>query len=148
MRHQNKVKRLGKPQDQRKALLRSLATSLFMHGEINITMTRAKVLKSYAEKLITFAKKGDVHSRRQAAKFIFDQGIEGCVCANGEEFTASKDDESKCECGGKAVQATVLRKLFSEIGPKYKDRNGGYTRILRTGHRRGDNTEMALIQLT
>jgi len=134
MRHQKKVNKLGKPQDQRKALLRSLATSLFMHGEISTTMVRAKALKSYAEKIITFAKKGDVHARRQAVALIFEQKIEGTINVNGDEE--------------KAVQATVLRKLFSEIGPKYQERNGGYTRVLRTGHRRGDNAEMALIQLT
>ena len=64
------------------------------------------------------------------------------------EPTPSSEDEKKCECGGKAIQATVLRKLFSEIGPRYKEKNGGYTRVLRTGHRRGDNAEMALIQLS
>lgn len=121
MRHGNKVKKLGRPQDQRKAMIRSMATSLFMHGEINTTMTRAKVLKAYAEKLISFAKKGDLHSRRQVAAHIYDQ---------------------------KAGESTVLQKLFSEIGPKYKDRNGGYTKVYRTGYRRGDNAEMALIQLT
>lgn len=120
MRHQNKVKKLGKPQDQRKAMLRALATSLFTHGQIRTTVTRAKVLKSYAEKLITFAKRGDLHARRQVVGFIYDQEI-------GE--------------------TTVLKKLFSEIGPKYLETNGGYTRIYKLGNRRGDNAEMALIQL-
>ncbi len=134
MRHQNKVKKLGKPQDQRKALLRSLATALIMHGGINVTMPRAKVLKAYADRLITFAKKDDLHSRRQALKFLYDQEIKGA-------------EDIQLEGQEKTIKATVLRKLFSEIGPKYKERNGGYTRIYRTGHRRGDNAEMALIQL-
>ena len=73
MRHQTKKHTLGKAQDQRDALLRSLATELFMHGEIKTTMARAKALRPYAEEIITFAKKGDLNSRRQAAKYIFDK---------------------------------------------------------------------------
>ena len=126
MRHQKKINKLGKPQDQRKALLRSLATSLFIRGEIKTTLIRAKALKSYADKVITFAKRGDLHARRLAATLIYDQ-----ACDN-------EDNEKN---------GTVLRKLFSEIGPKYKETNGGYTKIFKTGFRRGDNTEMALIQL-
>ena len=72
MRHQCNRNRLGRPQDQRKALLRSLATELFLHGEITTTISRAKALKPYAEEIITLAKRGDLHARRQAAKFIFD----------------------------------------------------------------------------
>jgi large subunit ribosomal protein L17 len=135
MRHQNRVKTLGRPKDQREAMVRALATALFMHGEIQTTVTRAKVLKAYAEKIITFAKQGDLHSRRMAARMIYDQAIPGA-----EEMPAPED-------GKKALEATVLRKLFSEIGPKFKDKNGGYTRIYRIGNRRGDNAEMALIQL-
>lgn len=135
MRHQNKVRTLGRAKDQREAMIRSMATALFMHGEIKTTVTRAKVLKAYADKIISFAKQGDLHSRRQAARLIYDQVIPGA-----EEMPAP--DEGK-----KALEATVLRKLFSEIAPKYTDRNGGYTRIYKIGNRRGDNAEMALIQL-
>ena len=71
MRHQTKKHTLGKAQDQRKALLRSLATELFMHGEITTTLARAKALKPYAEKIITLAKKGDLPSIRQAARYIY-----------------------------------------------------------------------------
>ena len=73
MRHQTKKHTLGKAQDQRKALLRSLATELFVHGEITTTMARAKALKPYAEKIITLAKKGDLHSIRQAARYIYNK---------------------------------------------------------------------------
>ncbi len=135
MRHQKKVAKLGKPQDQRKALLRSLATSLFINGEIKTTMTRAKALRAYADKLITFAKKGDVAARREVKALIYEQEIPGA-----EEITVEGQE--------KTVKATVLRKLFSEIAPGYKDRNGGYTRVFRIENRRGDNAEMALIQLT
>ncbi len=135
MRHQKKVRKLGRPQDQRKAMLRAMATSLFMHGEIKTTMTRAKALSSYAEKIISFAKKGDVAARRQAGTLIYDQEIPGA-----EEMTLEGQE--------KAIKTTVLRKLFSEIAPKYKERNGGYTKVFRLVNRRGDNAEMALIQLT
>jgi large subunit ribosomal protein L17 len=121
MRHQTKKHTLGKAQDQRKALLRSLATELFTYGEIKTTMARAKALRPYAEEVITLAKRGDLHARRHAAKFVFDKEIE--------------------------QNQTVLRKLFAEIGTKYSQRAGGYTRIYRLPPRRGDASEMALIQL-
>ena len=73
MRHQTKKHTLGKAQDQRKALLRSLATELFVHGEITTTLARAKALKPYAEKVITLAKKGDLNSIRNAAKYIYNK---------------------------------------------------------------------------
>ena len=130
MRHQCKKHHLGLAADQRRALLRSLASSLFMHNEIETTMARAKALKPYAEQLISLAKKGDLHSRRQAAKFIFDQNIE----------VAETEDN-------KTAENTVLRKLFGEIAKNYADRKGGYIRIYRLNPRRGDAAEMALIQL-
>ncbi len=141
MRHQTKKHTLSKAQDQRKALLRSLATELFTYGEIKTTMARAKALKPYAEGIITLAKKGDLNSRRQAAKFIFDK-----------ETGKYMDSETaqvyeKAEEGKKLVSQTVLRKLFSTISKEYSERNGGYTRIFRLPPRRGDATEMALIQL-
>jgi len=147
MRHQCKRHTLSRPADQRKALLRTLATSLFAYGEIKITMTRAKALRPYAEKLISFGKKGDLHSRRQAAAFIYDQTLDGFVCSDCKTYKQSSADAKKCECGGKTTEKTVLRKLFSEVAPNYTERNGGYIRILRMPPRRGDNTDMALIQL-
>lgn len=147
MRHQCKRHHLSKPADQRKALLRTLATSLFSYGEIKTTMARAKALRPYAEKAISLGKRGDVHARRQAAAFIYDQKLDGVVCSDCKTFKPSGTDANKCECGGKATEKTVLRKLFSEVAPNYTERNGGYIRILRMPPRRGDNSEMALIQL-
>ena len=141
MRHQCKKHTLSKPQDQRKALLRALATELFTHGEIRITMARAKALKPYAEKLISLAKKGDLHSRRQAARFIYDKEIGSFM------DVATKEVYEVAPEGKKVVPQTVLRRLFAVIGQKYSDRKGGYTRIYRLPPRRGDATEMALIQL-
>ena len=144
MRHQSKKHHLGKAQDQRNALLRSLATELISHGEIKTTMARAKALKPYAENIITLAKQGTLHSRRLAAKFIFDKETGKFMnFETGEVLEGvEKADKEK-----KAVAQTVLRKLFSETGKKYANRNGGYTRIYRMPPRRGDASEMALIQL-
>lgn len=141
MRHMCKKHTLGKAQDQRKALLRSLATELFVHGEITTTMARAKALKPYAEKIITLAKKGDLHSIRQAARYIYNKETGKYMdLATGEVFEAPQADK-------KLVSQTVLRKLFVIIGKQYSDKKGGYTRIYHLPPRRGDASEMALIQL-
>ena len=141
MRHQCKKHSLGKAQDQRKALLRSLATELFTYGEIKTTLTRAKALKPYAENVITLAKKGDLSSRRLAGKFIFDKEIGNYINVETGEIVEAKSEDKKI------VAQTVLRKLFSQIGKKYQSRQGGYTRIFRLPPRRGDAADMALIQL-
>lgn len=141
MRHQCKKHTLGKAKDQREALLRSLATELFTHGEIKTTMSRAKALRPYAEEIITKAKKGDVHARRQAVRFIYDKEIGGFVDVDSKEVYETAPE------GKKVVAQTVLRKLFNQIGTKYSSRQGGYVRIYRLPPRRGDASEMALIQL-
>ena len=141
MRHQTKKHTLGKAQDQRVALLRALATELFVHGEIKTTMARAKALRPYAEEIITLGKRGDLHARRQAAKFIYDKETGKFMdLATGEIFEAPQADK-------KLAAETVLRKLFVVIGKRYSDRQGRYRRILRLPRRRGDASEMALIQL-
>ena len=141
MRHQTKKHTLGKAQDQRKALLRSLATELFVNGEITTTLARAKALKPYAEKVISLAKKGDLNSIRQASKYIYNKETGKYIdLASGEVFEAPQADK-------KLAPQTVLRKLFVVIGKKYSDKNGGYTRIYHLPPRRGDASEMALIQL-
>ncbi|MBQ2611628.1 50S ribosomal protein L17 [bacterium] len=141
MRHMCKKHTLGKAKDQRDALLRSLATELFMHGEIKTTMTRAKALKPFAEALISKAKKGDLSSIRQVAKHIYNKETGKFMdLATGEVFDAPQE-------GKKLAPQTVLRKLFVIIGKKYESRQGGYTRIFRLPPRRGDAAEMALIQL-
>ena len=141
MRHQCKKHSLGKAQDQRKALLRSLATELFTYGEIKTTMTKAKALKPYAENVITLAKKGDLAARRLAGKFIYDKEIGNFINVETGEVVEAKGEDKK------VVAQTVLRKLFSQIGKKYQSRQGGYTRIYKLPPRRGDAADMALIQL-
>ena len=132
MRHQCKRHKLGRAQDQRNALLRALATELFVHGEIKTTMAKAKALKPYDESIITFAKKGDLAARREAKKDIYDIETEKFIdVETGELFEVQPE-------GKKLPKQTVLRQLFSVIGKKYATRNGGYTRILRLTPRRGD----------
>ncbi|NLV88956.1 MAG: 50S ribosomal protein L17 [Tissierellia bacterium] len=110
-----KLRKLGRPTDHRKAMLRNLVTSLLREERIETTVTRAKETKRMADKMITLAKRGDLHARRQVLAYIYDED--------------------------------VVKKLFDEIGPKYADRNGGYTRVLKVGPRRGDAAEMAIIEL-
>lgn len=113
-------RKLGRKADHRKALLRNMATSLIEHGELETTEMKAKELSKTMDRLVTLAKRGDLHARRQAASFVRNVVVD-------EDGT------------------TALQKLFNEIGPNYKDRNGGYTRVIKTGVRRGDAAPMAII---
>jgi large subunit ribosomal protein L17 len=131
MRHRCRLSKLGLPADQRKAMIRSLTTSLFLHGEIITTLKRAKALQSEASKVVTLAKRGDLHAVRQVARKVFRVHTGGVV-------------ETK---RGNMMPETVLRKIFASVGPKFQDRQGGYIRVLRAPRRRGDNAEMALVQL-
>jgi large subunit ribosomal protein L17 len=115
MRHRCRVPQLGLPADQRKALLRALATELIRHGQIKTTQIRAKAVRSEVEKMITLAKDGSLAARRQALGYLYDK---------------------------KLVHA-----LFADAPQRYGNRNGGYTRIVRTVNRRGDNSQMAIIEL-
>ncbi|SDY34035.1 LSU ribosomal protein L17P [Geodermatophilus africanus] len=107
--------RLGGSPSHERLMLANLATSLFEHGRITTTAAKAKRLRPLAEKLVTFAKRGDLHARRQVMTTIRD-----------------KD---------------VVHTLFAEIGPRFADRPGGYTRITKVGPRKGDNAPMAVIEL-
>ena len=105
-------------------------------------MAKAKALKPYAESIITFAKKGDVAARRQVVKKIYDKEFDKYInLETGEVVETLKEGE-------KLPKLTVLRQLFTVIGKKYASRNGGYTKIFRLPPRRGDGSEMALIQLS
>ncbi len=109
------TRKLGRTSDHRTAMLRAMVTFLLENGRIETTVTRAKEVRSMAEKYITLAKDNSLTAKRQAMAFI------------------TKED--------------VVAKLFNEIAPKYKDVNGGYCRIIKTGPRRGDAAEMAIIEL-
>ena len=115
MRHRAKGRQLSRTAEHRKALLRNMATSLFTHEQIDTTEAKAKELRPYAERLITLARRGDLHARRQAEQKL-------------------RDRES-------------LGRLFTEIGPRFASRPGGYTRILKLGHRPGDGADLARIEL-
>jgi large subunit ribosomal protein L17 len=110
-----KAPRLGSGPAHEKLMLSGLAAALFTHVGVNTTETRAKAVRPVAERLITFAKRGDVGARREVLKVIPDRD--------------------------------VVHKLFSEIGPRYSERPGGYTRILKLGQRKGDGAPMARIEL-
>ena len=109
------VRKLGRTSDHRRAMLRAMVTYLMENGKIETTVTRAKEVRSMAEKMITVAKKGDLHSKRQVFSYI--------------------------------TKETVAKKVIDELASKYKETNGGYTRIIKTGPRRGDAAEMAIIEL-
>ena len=109
------TRKLGRPTDHRRAMLRAMVTYLLENGRIETTVTRAKEVRPLVEKMITLGKTNTLHSKRQALAFI--------------------------------TKESVTYKLFNEIAPKYANRNGGYTRIVRTGPRRGDAAEMAIIEL-
>lgn len=115
MRHRNKGRKLGRTASHRRAMLRNMATSLFKHERISTTTEKAKELRPYAERLITIAKRGDLHAKRLVLQKISDR--------------------------------EVLTKLFDTIAPRFSERPGGYTRILKLGHRQGDGAEMAFIEL-
>lgn len=110
-----KLRKLGVTTPHRKAMLRNLVTSLLREGKIETTVTRAKEARRMAEKMITLGKRGDLHARRQALAYIYDED--------------------------------VVTKLFEEIAPKYSERHGGYTRIVKMGPRRGDAAEIAILEL-
>ncbi|EMC0231015.1 50S ribosomal protein L17 [Staphylococcus pseudintermedius] len=118
-------RKLGRNSDQRKAMLRDLATSLIVSERIETTEARAKELRSVVEKLITLGKKGDLASRRNAAKTLRNVQI-----LNEDETTQ-----------------TALQKLFGEIADRYQERQGGYTRILKVAPRQGDGALKVIIEL-
>lgn len=108
-------RKLGRDGSARKALLRGIVTSLFQHERIETTEAKAKELRKVADKMLTLAKRGDLHARRQVMAYMMDED--------------------------------VVKKLFDEVAPKYKDRQGGYTRIIKAGVRQGDAAPMVIIEL-
>lgn len=116
MRHRNKLDKLSRSRAQRKALKRSLVRALFINEQIKTTLRKAKVASQEADKLITIAKRNDLHSRRLAYAYLNDHKL--------------------------------TKRLFDEIAPRFKDVNGGYTRILKYINRKGDNAPMSILELT
>ena len=115
MRHGRRVPELGRPADQRKALLRALTTQLIRHGQVKTTKARAKAVRSEVDRMITLAKDGSLAARRRALGHMYDKQL--------------------------------VHALFAQAKDRYGDRQGGYSRVVRTVRRRGDNAEMAIIEL-
>ena len=115
MRHGKRGRKLGRTAIHKRAMLNNMATSLFDNGKVRTTLPKAKELRGVVERLISFAKRGDLHARRQVLRRIQNK--------------------------------VVVAKLFDEIGPSFAGRNGGYTRIFKLGPRRGDSSELCLIEL-
>ena len=122
-------RKLGRTSSQRKALLRDLTTDLIINERIVTTEARAKEIRSTVEKMITLGKRGDLHARRQAAAFVRNEVAD--VREEGESI----------------VVETALQKLFNDLASRYSERQGGYTRILKTEPRRGDAAPMVIIEL-
>jgi len=115
VRHGKKTAKPRLLRSHRKAMMRNMVTSLLAHEHVNTTNAKGKELKRQAEHIITFAKRGDLHSRRQVLRHIADK--------------------------------SVVSKLFDELGPRYSERAGGYTRLVKIGPRRGDGAEMCIVEL-
>ncbi len=115
MRHRKAHRKLGRPSSHRLMMLRNMVTDLFRHERIETTFAKAKELRSFAEKLITLGKQGDLNAKREVLRYVMDKA--------------------------------VMRKLFNEIAPRYKDREGGYIRIYRTGYRKGDGALLCIVEL-
>ena len=156
-------RKLGRSSDQRKAILRTLTTALIWNGRIETTETRAKEVRSIAEKLITLAvRECDNNVSAQKGKKTVSNDAPSKLAARRAMISylynvpeAKKDKESKSEYRARTgdVKNPVVEKLFRELGPKYKKRaadlgtGGGYTRIIKTGPRRGDGAPMVILEL-
>lgn len=132
MRHRVAGRKFGLPSDQRRALLKGLVRSLLKHDKIVTTETRAKDIKPIAEKLITMAKRNDQHSRRLVRQYV-DSNVSAFGVTDAGKIGANPE--------------YVPARLFDEIAPRYRNRNGGYTRITKIGARRGDGAPMVLLEL-
>ena len=132
MRHKMMVKKLGKPRDQREALIKGLVRSLLLQEKIRTTEARAKVAEQLAEKLITAARTDTVHARRQVRRHI--QVEDRLERHEGHQKRVSQNEE-------------LVKKIFTDIAPRMKDRNGGYTRLTKLGFRRGDAAQMVVLEL-
>ncbi|MDY0219337.1 MAG: 50S ribosomal protein L17 [Candidatus Cloacimonas acidaminovorans] len=114
MRHRVEGRKFGREKDTRNLMMKNLVKSMIEHGQLKTTLPKAKELRGYVERVVTYGKKDTVHSRRLAYKVLGDR--------------------------------TLVKKLFNEIAPAFEGRNGGYTRVLKAGFRKGDNAPMAIIQ--
>jgi large subunit ribosomal protein L17 len=133
MRHAVAGYKLSRDSQHRRAMFRNLAAGVFQHGQITTTLPKAKAVQPFVEKLITLAKRGDLAARRHAIALLQDRDL-----ATVDKQTGDPIFEEK----------SLIQKLFEDIGPRYSDRTGGYTRIIRLAqHRIGDGGELCVLQL-
>lgn len=128
MRHRISGKKLNRDSDHRRALRMNLASQLLTHGRIKTTLTKAKYVQGHAERIITIAKRGLAKAEAQS---------DDSIAVHARRQVASRVNNDR----------VLVQKIFDEIAPSYQERNGGYTRILKLGPRKGDNAEMAFIEL-
>ncbi|USS85620.1 50S ribosomal protein L17 [Fructilactobacillus ixorae] len=121
-------RKFGREKGPRRAMLRNLTTELIVNDRIETTEAKAKTVRSLAEQMVTLGKKGDLAARRRAAAYL--QNTIADVKEDGDDIKVT----------------TALQKLFDELAPKYQDRQGGYTRILKTMPRRGDGAQMVILE--
>jgi len=146
MRHRVSGRKLGRDTEHRIAMWRNMAVSLFTHGQITTTIPKAKSVKPFVEKLISAAKKGDLASRRRVIKQLGGDPLL-LVEEDDEEVPRNKYGEIRKE-GGRQQGPRLVKHLFDEIGPRYADRSGGYTRIIKLGTwRKGDGADLCVLQL-
>lgn len=140
MRHQVGGYKLTRDSEHRWAMRRNLAASLFMHGQITTTVPKAKSVKPFVEKLITAAKKGDLASRRRVVALL---GRDRIIVKNDKDADVKRNKYGEVVGGPKLV-----KRIFDEIAPRYADRTGGYTRIIRLArHKIGDGSDLCVLQL-
>jgi len=132
MRHLKRTAKLGRTSEHRNAMLANLVCSLIKHKRVTTTLSRARAARSVAEKVVTLGKRGTLHARRLAAARLH---------AHGSTVQLRKDEKKKWR-----AQEDVVRILFDEIAPAFKERNGGYTRIVRLQQRQGDAAQAAILE--
>lgn len=147
MNHRFDHRKLGLPSDQRRALLTNLVRQFVRHGYVRTTLGRAKELQRIAEKLITTGKTDNLHSRRLARRLLVGHSSSS---AHPASLLAGKTEHEKTEIlKSKSLinGEDLVKLLFDEIGPRFKNRNGGYTRLTKTGNRRGDGATTAVLEM-
>lgn len=132
MRHLKRTAKLGRTSEHRNAMLANLVSSLIIHKRVTTTLAKAKAARSVADKMVTLGKRGTVHARRLAAARLRYQG---------RSLTQNKEERKKWR-----ANSDVVHILFDQIAPVFKERSGGYTRIVKLGERRGDVAKMAILE--
>ena len=132
MRHLKRTAKLGRTSEHRNAMLANLVSSLIIHKRVTTTLAKAKAARSVADKMVTLGKKGTLHARRLAA---------GRLHYQGRSLTQNKEERKKWR-----ANMDVVHILFDQIAPVFKERNGGYTRVVQLGERRGDVAKMAILE--